>query len=251
LKLRIAQVLALVVVLHAQHMLVVRHDAALRVFDLVGQAASLRAVTSVGTSPGVGMADETLAAVGHTQCAVYKKFDDGALGVDHVADRADLRQREFAGQYDLAQACILQELGFFGGADVGLGAGMQLDRRHVDLEQPHVLNDQGIHACVIKLPSQFAGTFELVITQDGVERDKDAAVESVGVLHQLGDVLHRVVRRGACPKRRPTNVDRIGAMVDGFDANVEGAGGGEEFEVVRLHGVGLSQLVMFGSRDIL
>jgi hypothetical protein len=34
-------------------------------------------------------------------------------------------------------------------------------------------------------------------------------------------------------------------MVDGFDADVEGAGGGEEFEVVRLHGLGLSQLVSF------
>jgi hypothetical protein len=32
-------------------------------------------------------------------------------------------------------------------------------------------------------------------------------------------------------------------MVDGFDADVEGAGRGEEFEVVRLHGLGLSQLV--------
>jgi hypothetical protein len=36
-----AQVLALVVVLHGQHMLVVGHDAALMVFDLVGQAAGL------------------------------------------------------------------------------------------------------------------------------------------------------------------------------------------------------------------
>ena len=36
-----AQVLALVVVLHAQHMFVVRNDAALGVLDLVGQSASL------------------------------------------------------------------------------------------------------------------------------------------------------------------------------------------------------------------
>jgi hypothetical protein len=34
-------------------------------------------------------------------------------------------------------------------------------------------------------------------------------------------------------------------MVDGFDADVEGAGGGKKFEVVRLHGLGLSQLVSF------
>ena len=244
-----AQVLALVVVLHAQHMLVVCHDAALRVFDLIGQTAGLRAVASIGAAPGVGVADEALAAVGHAQSAMHKKLDHGAIGVHRVADGGDLRQRQLAGQHDLAQSGILQKSGFFGRADVSLGAGMQLNGRHVDFEQAHVLDDQCVDACVIQLPCQFSGTFELVIAQDGVERDKDAAVKAVRMLHQLGDVLHRVVGRRPCPKGGTANVDRVRAVVDGFDANVQVAGGGQEFEVVGLHGLGLSQLAKQATRQ--
>ena len=197
---QITQVFALVVVLHAQHMLVVRHDPALRVFHFVRQAASLRAVAPVGAAAGVGVADEALAAVGHAQSAVHKKLDHGALGVDHVTDRTDLRQGQLAGQHDLAQTRVLQKLGFFGRADVGLRAGVQLDGRHVDFEQAHVLHDQGVHTCVIQLPGQFARAFQFIVAQDGVERDKNAAVKAVRVLHQLGDVLNAVVRRGTRPK---------------------------------------------------
>jgi hypothetical protein len=85
-----------------------------------------------------------------------------------------------------------------------------------------------------------ASAFQLIVAQDGVHRDKDAAVKAVGVLHQLGDVLNAVVRCGARPKRRAANVDGVRAMVDGFDADVEGTGRGKKFEVVRLHGLGLS-----------
>ena len=37
-----------------------------------------------------------------------------------------LRQGEFACEYELAEADILQETGLFGRADVALGAGMEL-----------------------------------------------------------------------------------------------------------------------------
>ena len=45
------------------------------------------------------------------------------------------------------------------------------------------------------------------------------------VLHQLGDVLHRVVGRRPCPKRGAANVDRIGSVLEGLDADVQVAGG--------------------------
>ena len=189
------------------------------------------------------MADETLAAVGHAQSAVHEKFNHRALGVDHIADGADLRQRQFAGQHDLAQTRVLQELGFLRRADVGLRAGVELDRWHVDFEQPHVLDDQRVHPRVVQLPSELACPFEFVVAQDGVERDKDAAVKAVRVLHQFRNVLHRVVGRGARTERWPPNVDGIGPVVDGFYADVQVAGGGEEFELVRLHGAELSQTI--------
>ena len=116
-----AQVVALVVVLHGQHMLVMCHDAPLTVFHLIRQPAGLRAIAPVGASTGVGVADVTLPAVGHAQRAVYEKLQQAAIGVDHISDGGDLRQGEFAREHQLRQTGVLKEAGFFGGSNVGLG----------------------------------------------------------------------------------------------------------------------------------
>ncbi len=132
----------------------------------------------------------------------------------------------------------MQEAGFLGRADVGLGGGVQLDRWHVDLQQAHVLNDQRVHAGVVQLPGQFARGLQLVVAQDRVHGHEDAAVEAVRVLRQASNLFHRVVGTGARAKRRPANVDRVGPVVHGLDADVGVAGGGEQFELVREHGRG-------------
>jgi hypothetical protein len=226
---RASQVGALVVVLHGQHVLFERHHLAAAVGHVVGQAAGLRAVAAVGAAAGVGMADEALAAVGHAQRAVDEKLD-GAVGVDR--DVADLFQVQFARQHDLAEAHVLQELGFFDRADVGLGGGVQLDRGQVELQQAHVLHDQRVHPGVVQLPDLLAGAFQLVVAQDGVERGEHLGVVAVGVLCQAGNVLHRIAGVGARPERRPTDVDGIGTVVDGLDADVGGLGGCEQFKGV-------------------
>jgi hypothetical protein len=48
----------------------------------------------------------------------------------------------------------------------------------------------------------------------------------VCVLHQLGNVLHAVVSSRPRPERGAANIDGIGAMVDGFNADLKVAGGG-------------------------
>ena len=49
---------------------------------------------------------------------------------------------------------------------------------------------------------------------------KNAAVEAVRVLHQALDVSDVVARAGPRRQSRAADVDGIGAVVDGFDANV-------------------------------
>ena len=224
---------ALVVVFHAQHVFVVRHEAALVVHHLVGQAAGLAAVAPVGAAACVGMADEALAAVGHAQGTVYKEFEGCALALSMRAQRhvdaRDLRQRQFAGQHQLAQACVLQKTGFFGRANVGLGAGMQLNGWQVEFQQAHVLDDECVHPRVVELAHELAGRFQLVVAQDGVQRDKNPAVKAVRVLHEAGNVLHGVVGAAARTETGAADVHRICAVVDGFNADVGGAGGGEQF----------------------
>jgi hypothetical protein len=146
------------------------------------------------------------------------------------ADGADLLQVQLARQHHLAEARVLQEARLLGCADVGLGAGMQLDGRQVLQQQAHVLHDQRVGAGLVQLPHQAAGGLQLVITQDGVQRDEDAGVEAVGMGAQAGDVGHGVAGVGPGAEVGPADVDRIGAMGDGGDADVGVAGRRQQFQ---------------------
>ena len=75
----------------------------------------------------------------------------------------------------------MQKPGFFGRADVGLCAGVQLDGGQIQLQQAHVLHDQGIGPGLVHLPGHAPGLFQLIVAQDGVQGDEDAAVKAVRV----------------------------------------------------------------------
>ena len=109
---------------------------------------------------------------------------------------------------------------------------MQLDRRQVELQQPHVLDDEGVGTGFVQLPGQLARGLQLVVAQDGVERDEDARVEAVRVAAQALDVGQRVARAGARAEAGAADVDGIGAVVHGFDADGGIARGGKEFDLV-------------------
>ena len=116
---------------------------------------------------------------------------------------------QLAGQDDLGEAHLGQEAGLLRGADVALGGGVQVDGREVQLQQPQVLDDEGVHAGVVEVLDQAAGGLQLVVVEDGVEGDVDAGVEAVGVLHQAGDLRHRVVRIVAGAEGRAADVDGV------------------------------------------
>ena len=161
-----------------------------------------------------------------------------ALVLHLLADGVDLLQIQLAGQHHLREADVLQEACFLGRSDVGLRAGVQLDGRQVELQQPHVLHDQRVDPGVVQLPDQLAGGLEFVIAQDGVQRGEDARVVAVGVLHQPGDVADFVAGIAARAERGSADVDGIGPVVDGLDADVGGLGGGEQFDLVAGSGHG-------------
>lgn len=101
-------------------------------------------------------------------------------------------------------------------ADIGLGAGVQLNRWNIQLEDAHVLHDQRINAGVVELVNQLTRRLHFVVMQDGVDGDKHLGMEQVGKLHQAGNVRHAVA--GVMPRAeaRPTDIHGIGAMQDGF-----------------------------------
>jgi hypothetical protein len=67
---------------------------------------------------------------------------------------------------------------------------------------------------------------QLVVAQDGVERDEDRR-GSGGRARQALDVGHRCLGVGARAEGRAADVDGIGAVVDGLDADVGVRGRGE------------------------
>ena len=59
---------------------------------------------------------------------MYKKFEGALFGVGSSANRSYLLHGEFPRQHNLRQPYILQKTRFVRCANIGLGAGVQLDR---------------------------------------------------------------------------------------------------------------------------
>jgi hypothetical protein len=93
--------------------------------------------------------------------------------------------------------------GLLGRADVGLRAGVQLDRRQVEFEQTHVLDDQRIGADLVQLPRQLPRRFQFVIAQQGVERNQDLRVVAVRMLDEAADVGDRIAGTARAPNAGP------------------------------------------------
>ncbi len=223
------QVAALVVVLHRQQVLVVGHDAALAIGQRVRQAASLGTVAAVGAAARVGVRDIALAGERDAQGAVDEVFE---RRVDLCADLADLGYRQFACQHQLGEADVAQELRFLYGADVALRAGVQLDRREVEFEQAHVLDDQRIDAGLVQLPDLLAREIELGVVHDRVHRDEDAGAVAVSELDQAGEIFEGVAGIVAGAECGAADVDGVGAVQDGLAADLGGFGGRQQFELV-------------------
>jgi len=223
------QVAALVVVLHRQQVLFVSHHAALAVGQGVRQAARLRAVAAVGAAAVVGVRDVALAREGHAQGAVDEVFE---RRVDLRADRLDLLDGEFARQHQLAEADLTQEFRLFRGADVALGTGVHLDRRQIEFEQAHVLDDQGVDAGFVQLPDLLSRRLQLGVVHDRVHGHEDARTVAVREFDQRRDVGQRVAGVVARAEGGTADVDRVRPVQDRLAADLGGFGGGQQFELV-------------------
>ena len=144
---------------------------------------------------------------------------DHHVGRHGGAHRLDLVDAQFARQHQLREAGVGEEARLRRRANVALRRGMQVDRRQVELQQAHVLDDQRVDAGVPAVVGELARRRQLVVAQDGVEGDVDAGVELVRERDEFGDVLHRIARLVAGAEGRAADVHRVGAVQDGFAAD--------------------------------
>src|SRR5690606_20990629 len=82
------------------------------------------------------------------------------------------------------------------------------------------------------LPGHVARALQLIVAQDGVERDEDAAAKAMSVLDEPLQIADVVARRGSRAKGRAADIDGVSTMVDGFNADIGITRRGQEFELV-------------------
>ena len=147
---------------------------------------------------GVGVADVALAgeATHGAPCTKYSRLTGGGRG-----DLLHLGERQLARQHDLRKPTVLQEARLAGVADVGLRAGVELDRRQVELEQAHVPRS-GASTPASKVPDQLARRLDLVVEQGWCWWRRRPRRGSGGRAARAGDLRDRVVR-GRTRARRP------------------------------------------------
>ena len=90
--------------------------------------------------------------------------------------------------------------------------------------------DEGVGTGIPQLPGEAAGRFEFVVPQDSVDGDQDACVVAVGMVRQAGDVGDRIAGAGTGAEGRSADIDGVGAVVYGGDAEVGITGRCQEFE---------------------
>ncbi|MNO57768.1 hypothetical protein D3C76_483110 [compost metagenome] len=210
-------------------MLLVGDHAAFFILEGVRQAAGLGTVAPVGAAAGLRVGDVALAGKGHAQGAVNEELD---RRVGLVGDGADFLEVQLTGQHQLRETGLVEELGPGQGADVGLGAGMQFDRRNIQLHHAQVLDDQRVDAGIVELVDQFAGRLQLIVVQDGVDGGEHPGVVAPGELHQLGDFTHLIAGVVAGAEAWAADIHGVGAMQDRFAGDGHVAGGAEQFQVM-------------------
>ncbi len=109
---------------------------------------------------------------------------------------------------------------------------MDLDGRQVHFHDAHVLDDQRVDADLVQPVDQRARGFQLVVVEDGVERDEHPRMEQMGEFHQPGDILDAVLGIVPRAETRPPDVHGIGAMQDGLLRDGDVPCGTQQFEVV-------------------
>ena len=163
--------------------------------------------------------------------------EDFELGFDFAANGADLVKGEFTGKDDAGEAEAVEEADAFEVVVVHLGAGMEAYGGKVEAEDAHVLDDESIDAYTGEFTDEAFGFRKFVVVEYGVEGDEYAAVVTVGVFDETGDVGDAVGSSTAGTEGRRTDVDGVGAVVNGGNGNGEVSGRGKE--LYGFHGVGV------------
>mgnify|MGYP000928270330 CR=1 FL=1 len=121
-------------------------DFPIAIHQAVNPAAGLRALAAIAAAPANRVAHQTLPAVTNAQRAVNERLQ---FNRRRLANVFDLIQAQLARQDRTTEAHRFEERHPFGRVVVHLRAGDQRNRRQIALQQPHILDNQPVHADVV------------------------------------------------------------------------------------------------------
>ena len=97
----------------------------------------------------------------------------------------------------------------------------------LQFEDGHVLNKDGIGTGLLEILKEAAQIVELVVVDDGVDRDIDLCAEGMGIVAELADIVDTIANRSTGTEARGTDIDGIGTVVDGRHTIFKILGGGK------------------------
>ena len=148
---------AVVEVFQAEEMPIFNQHVAVGVEEVVGQTAGLGTSATVGAAVADKLTQIAPPAVADTQGAVDEKLQrHGGL----LPDFTDLLEAQFTTEDDLTKSQTFKLLHLLNGEVVALRAGMERNGRQVEVEELHVLHDEGIDTGVPAVVGQLSGAFK-------------------------------------------------------------------------------------------
>ena len=223
------EVSALVQVFQRQQVALVLQLAAVGIKQVELHAAELRTRTTVGRTAKAVLRGIAQAAIADTQGTMDKNLQRhvGHLGMN-VCNLVD---GQFTRQHRTAKTLVAKPPHLVGCPVVGLRRGMKGYRRQVQLQDTHILNQNGIHTRLVELVYQLPGSLQLVIIDNGIDGYENLHRKLVGILTKPADVVKAIARRSPGTEARRPDIYRISTMVDGSHAALQVLGGCQQFQL--------------------
>ena len=210
-----------------QQVLLPHHHPARAIHQVPGCAAGLGALAAVAAAVADGAAQIAVPALTHAESPVDKGLQ---LHVCGPADGPDVVQAQLPGEDGPGEAGAGEKGHALGAVTGRLGAGVQGQRWEVHLQVGHVLDDQGVHACLVEPPGLLPRLLQLVVVDQGIECRVDLRTPEPGLAGELLEVGQFVARGLAGAEQRAAHVDRVRPAAQRKGSLFQVFGGSKQFE---------------------
>ena len=135
-------------------------------------------------------------------------------------DDLHVRDGKFACEHHLLISLCVKKTYLFWCAVVHLGGSMEGNWRNVHLFHRHILDDECVNPDFVELAYHQFHLLQFLLIDDGVDGDIDLGTEEVCEIYKTLDVIDGIGGRRPCSECWRTDINSVGTVADGLDADV-------------------------------